>query len=126
MLLFSGQRGTFDISKREKEIEEAKRILEQRAIKLEMPKAVIASEYYTSEEMVQFKKRKRRKKKEKFKVDDLLPLGNEEESKDHGSRKVEEVSEIKNGNQTVGMESRSEFVEVESMEVDVKPGRYTI
>ena len=59
-------------------------------ISLEVAPARIASEYYTNEEMVQFKKPKKRKlrKKEKFKVDDLLPLSNDrKDSKDHGSRR---------------------------------------
>ena len=107
-VLLSGQKGTFDAGKLEKEREESRRILEQRAIKLDLPKPVIASEYYTNEEMVQFKKRKKRKRKEKFKPDELLPLVNEEESKDHGSRK-----------RIVPEESVSEVTE---MEVDVKPG----
>ncbi len=108
LLLLLGQEGTFDAGKLEREREESRRILEQRAIKLELPKPVIASEYYTNEEMVQFKKRKKRKRKEKFKPDELLPLVNEEESKDHGSRK-----------RVVPQESVSEVTE---MEVDVSPG----
>ncbi len=47
----------------------------------------IASEYYTSEEMVQFKRpKKKRKVRKKFKTDDLVPLG-DERNKDHSSRR---------------------------------------
>ena len=53
-----------------------------------MAPAQVATEYFTSEEMVQFKKVKKRKlrKKGRVKADDLVPLGNEDTSKDHGSR----------------------------------------
>ena len=56
----------------------------------------MASEYYTAEEMVQFKRPKKKRKirkKEKLKADDLLPLDSQEStsaeaaSKDHGSRR---------------------------------------
>ena len=117
-MLTVGDKGTFDVGQLEKEREESKKILEQRAIKLEMPKPVIASEYYTSEEMVQFKKRKRRKKKDKFKSDNLLPLGNEEDTRDHGSRRRQHVTE----NENDALENKNESVDKESMEVDVKPG----
>ena len=49
----------------------------------------IASEYYSTEEMVAFKKPKKRKKlrkKEKVKADDLMPLDAGDEKRDHGSR----------------------------------------
>ena len=56
----------------------------------------VASEYYTAEEMVQFKRPKKRRKirkKEKVKADDLLSLESQERSsggasKDHGSRRL--------------------------------------
>ncbi len=80
-----------------------------------MPKSVVASEYYTSDEMVQFKKRKRRKKKDKFQPDNLVPLGNEEETKDHGSRRRRVLE-----NET--SENKSELVEEEQMDVDVQSG----
>ncbi len=55
-----------------------------------MGPAQVASEYFSTEEMVAFKKPKRRKKlrkKEKVKADDLLPLNSSEDKKDHGSRR---------------------------------------
>lgn len=67
----------------------------------------IASEYYTADEMVQFRKRKKRKVKEKFKVDDLVPLGNENGERDHGSRQKPSLDEPGE----------------EPMEIDVKPGK---
>lgn len=52
-----------------------------------MPPVQIASEYYTSEEMVQFKKVKKKRKKVRVKAADILPLGTEDDdTKDHGSR----------------------------------------
>ena len=52
----------------------------------------IAREYFTSEEMVQFKKpKKKRKVRKKLKADDLLPLGEEESTKDHGRRYVDNI-----------------------------------
>ena len=64
-------------------------------ISLELAPAQVASEYYTAEEMVQFKRPKKRRKirkKEKVKADDLLSLESQEPSsggasKDHGSRR---------------------------------------
>lgn len=62
---------------------------------LELAPAQVASEYYTAEEMVQFKRPKKKRKirkKEKVKADDLLPLESLEPSsgasKDHGSRRL--------------------------------------
>ena len=49
----------------------------------------MASEYYTGEEMLQFKKVKKKRKLrkvEKVKADDLLPLGPEDTSRDLGTR----------------------------------------
>ncbi len=61
-------------------------------VSLETGPSQVASEYYTSEEMVQFRKTKKKRKlrkKEKVKADDLLPLGNETAPgmRDHGSRR---------------------------------------
>ena len=65
-------------------------------ISLELAPVQVASEYYTAEEMVQFKRPKKRRKirkKEKVKADDLLSLESQERSsggasKDHGSRRL--------------------------------------
>jgi U4/U6.U5 tri-snRNP-associated protein 1 len=64
-------------------------------VSLELAPARVASEYYTAEEMVQFKRPKKRRKirkKEKVKADDLLSLESQAHSsggasKDHGSRR---------------------------------------
>ncbi len=56
-------------------------------VSLETGPSHIASEYYTSEEMVKFKKpKKKRKVRKKLKADDILPLG-DVGTKDHGSRR---------------------------------------
>ena len=99
----------YDVGKLEKEKEESKRLLHQKAIGLDLPPAVIASEYYTTDEMTQFKKRKKKKRKERFKIDDILPLGNDDEGKDHGSRQKDDME---TGNQS--MEVGNETVEVDS------------
>ena len=65
-------------------------------VTLELAPAQVASEYYTAEEMVQFKRPKKKRKirkKEKLKADDLMPLDSQESaggtaSKDHGSRRL--------------------------------------
>ena len=66
-------------------------------VSLELAPAQVASEYYTAEEMVQFKRPKKKRKirkKEKVKADDLLSLESQESSgatsKDHGSRRFVE------------------------------------
>ncbi|GFS60678.1 hypothetical protein NPIL_117051 [Nephila pilipes] len=62
------------------------RLKQQNKVTLEMPEMKIANEYYTAEDMVQFKKPKKRRKLKKpiLKADDLLP--DSEENKDFGSR----------------------------------------
>jgi U4/U6.U5 tri-snRNP-associated protein 1 len=80
-------RGIYNVGAIEREKEMSRNALEQKAISLELPQLNIPSEYYSSEEMVKFKKRKKmKKKKEKFKIADLVPLDNEDKGKDHGSR----------------------------------------
>ncbi|XP_028658348.1 U4/U6.U5 tri-snRNP-associated protein 1 [Erpetoichthys calabaricus] len=74
----------------ERELQHIKDTLRNQAQTLEMPSLTLASEYYTPDEMVSFKKTKRRvkkiRKKEKpLKAEDLLPLG-EEQQHDFGSR----------------------------------------
>ncbi|KAG2469462.1 U4/U6.U5 tri-snRNP-associated protein 1 [Polypterus senegalus] len=74
----------------ERELQHIKDTLRNQAQTLEMPSLTLASEYYTTDEMVSFKKTKRRvkkiRKKEKpLKAEDLLPLG-EEQRHDFGSR----------------------------------------
>ena len=56
-------------------------------VTLQMVPPVLASSYYTPEEMVKFKKSKKVRKKQKFRPDDLLPLA-EEPSRNLGSRCV--------------------------------------
>ena len=90
----------------QREKERAREVLEQKAIALDLPQLSVASEYYTEEEMVKFRKRKKRKRKEKFKVEDLVSLDNEGgggDGRDHGSRQRDAISD-------------------EPMETDIKPG----
>ncbi|KAG8180023.1 hypothetical protein JTE90_026627 [Oedothorax gibbosus] len=64
------------------------KLKQQNEMSLEMPELKIANEYYTAEDMVQFKKPKKRRKVKKasmLKADDLLPEGQEE--MDFGSRR---------------------------------------
>ncbi|XP_067400165.1 U4/U6.U5 tri-snRNP-associated protein 1 isoform X2 [Emydura macquarii macquarii] len=76
----------------ERELQQVRDSLRSQAQSLETPGLHLASEYFTPEEMdVTFKKTKRRvkklRKKEKpVKADELLPLGNETNENDFGSR----------------------------------------
>lgn len=77
----------------EKELQQIRENLRNRAQSLEMPKLKLASEFYTEEEMeTTFKKTKRRVKKirkkiPKVKADDLLKMGDSSSYDDYGSRK---------------------------------------
>lgn len=56
-------------------------------ISLEVAPSQPAMEYYTEEEMVQFRKpRKKKKVRKRLKADDLIPLADERTSRDHASR----------------------------------------
>lgn len=86
------QGGTAD-GLRERELEEIRTKLRLQAQSLSTVGPRIASEYLTPEEMVTFKKTKRRvkkiRKKEKevvMRADDLLPLGDQSQDGDFGSR----------------------------------------
>ncbi|NP_001079496.1 SART1, U4/U6.U5 tri-snRNP-associated protein 1 S homeolog isoform X1 [Xenopus laevis] len=75
----------------EKELQNIRETLHNQAQTLELPQSKIASEYYTSEEMVSFKKTKRRvkkiRKREKVvRADDLLSMASESAPTDFGSR----------------------------------------
>ncbi|KAM3918325.1 U4/U6.U5 tri-snRNP-associated protein 1 isoform 2-T3 [Leptodactylus fuscus] len=75
----------------EKELQNIRQTLHNQAQSLELPAMRIASEYYTSEEMVSFKKTKRRvkkiRKKEKSALDDnLLLMKPDTRANDFGSR----------------------------------------
>ncbi|XP_030596074.1 U4/U6.U5 tri-snRNP-associated protein 1 [Archocentrus centrarchus] len=81
--------GGFADGERERELQAMKEMLRNQAQSLEMPALTIASEYYTPQEMVSFKKTKRRvkkiRKKEKTLVADELVL-DDTRSSDFGSR----------------------------------------
>ncbi|XP_038643397.1 U4/U6.U5 tri-snRNP-associated protein 1 [Scyliorhinus canicula] len=75
----------------ERELQQIRENLRNEAQTLEMPQMKLASEFYTEEEMVTFKKTKRRvkkirKKEMALKADDLLTQGHESTVKDYGSR----------------------------------------
>ncbi|XP_064397801.1 U4/U6.U5 tri-snRNP-associated protein 1-like [Halichondria panicea] len=81
-----GVRGDVDTSE-EARLQQVKDKLQEKQVSLETGPSHIASEYYTSEEMVKFKKpKKKRKVRKKLKADDILPLG-DVGTKDHGSRR---------------------------------------
>ncbi|XP_019850472.1 PREDICTED: U4/U6.U5 tri-snRNP-associated protein 1-like [Amphimedon queenslandica] len=91
-----GDTGQYDVGDLQREKERAREVLEQKAIALDLPQLSVASEYYTEEEMVKFRKRKKRKRKEKFKVEDLVSLDNEGgggDGRDHGSRQRDAISD---------------------------------
>uniref|UniRef100_W5M1A6 Spliceosome associated factor 1, recruiter of U4/U6.U5 tri-snRNP n=1 Tax=Lepisosteus oculatus TaxID=7918 RepID=W5M1A6_LEPOC len=77
----------------ERELQEIRETLRSQAVSLDGPGLKPATEYYTPDEMVTFKKTKRRvkkiRKRESTKtvtVEELLPLGEEAQGCDHGSR----------------------------------------
>ncbi|XP_043538931.1 U4/U6.U5 tri-snRNP-associated protein 1-like, partial [Chiloscyllium plagiosum] len=75
----------------EKELQQIRETLRSQAQTLDTPQLKLASEFYTEEEMVTFKKTKRRvkkirKKETKLKADDLLVQGHESTVTDYGSR----------------------------------------
>ena len=86
-----GSQGDVDTSG-ERERELVRERLQAKAVSLELAPALAATEYYTTEEMVQFKRPKKRRKirkKEQLKADDIIPLPEEltdTSLRDHGSR----------------------------------------
>ena len=97
-----------DASKRLEQLEEIKKSIskDKGEISLEMPKYRIASEYFTEEEIVSFKKPKKSRKStkqksssktaeqtEKITADSLVPLDNNLNDEDHGSRNRRRVIE---------------------------------
>lgn len=81
------QDGGVNLTK-ERELQKIRDRLHNQAVSLTTPQLQTASEYYTQEEMLKFKKPKKRrkiKKRESLKADDLIPLEMPERS-DHGSR----------------------------------------
>ncbi|CAN9510236.1 unnamed protein product [Ophioblennius macclurei] len=80
--------GGFADGERERELQAMKEMLRNQAQSLEMPSLSIASEYYTPQEMVGFKKTKRRVKKirKKDKLSTADVLADDTRSTDFGSR----------------------------------------
>ena len=113
-----------DESRRIEQLEELKSSLNKESgkVSLELPKYKVASEYFTENEIVTFKKPKKTTKKsikkstknkgeeekeedDKITADSLLPLGNENNLNDHGSRN--------NNNNTINNKPRNKRREVE-------------
>ena len=83
-----GMEGEFDMREEESEREMVKQRLMEGRVSLHQLPSVVASEYYTNEEMVAFRRttRKKRKlrKKSKLKADDLIPLTEHSDNKQEG------------------------------------------
>ncbi|GFY78126.1 hypothetical protein TNIN_62101 [Trichonephila inaurata madagascariensis] len=93
------------------------KLKQQNKVTLDMPEMKIANEYYTAEDMVQFKKPKKRRKLKKpiLKADDLLP--DSEGSNDFGSRTRGRIREPDPGEEEV---LKSEIPLIDE-DVDMKP-----
>lgn len=95
-----GSHGVYDAA-HEKRMVEIRRDLKAKGESLLTSRMVLATEYMTQEEAkaaVAFKKTKKkvRKIRKKLKADDLLPLGDENASTDHGSRnRIRGIQETK-------------------------------
>uniref|UniRef100_A0A2I3HG39 Spliceosome associated factor 1, recruiter of U4/U6.U5 tri-snRNP n=1 Tax=Nomascus leucogenys TaxID=61853 RepID=A0A2I3HG39_NOMLE len=121
------QGGTAD-GLRERELEEIRAKLRLQAQSLSTVGPRLASEYLTPEEMVTFKKTKRRvkkiRKKEKevvVRADDLLPLGDQTQDGDFGSRLRgrgrRRVSEVEEEKEPVPQPLPSDDTRVENMDI---------
>ncbi|KAK2100125.1 U4/U6.U5 tri-snRNP-associated protein 1 [Saguinus oedipus] len=121
------QGGTAD-GLRERELEEIRAKLRLQAQSLSTVGPRLASEYLTPEEMVTFKKTKRRvkkiRKKEKevvVRADDLLPLGDQTQDGDFGSRLRgrgrRRVSEVEEEKESVPQPPPSDDTRVENMDI---------
>lgn len=76
-----GSGGSFDMQEEEREKEMMRQRLQEGRVSLHQLPAVVASEYYTPEEMVSFRKpikKRKLRKKTKLKADDLVPLADEQ------------------------------------------------
>ncbi|XP_074192818.1 U4/U6.U5 tri-snRNP-associated protein 1 isoform X2 [Rhinolophus sinicus] len=119
---------------RERELEEVRAKLRLQAQSLSTVGPRIASEYLTPEEMVTFKKTKRRvkkiRKKEKevvVRADDLLPLGDQTQDEDFGSRRrgrgryrvpeADEAQEEEEEKEPVPQPPQSDDTRVENMDI---------
>uniref|UniRef100_A0A2I3RDM7 Spliceosome associated factor 1, recruiter of U4/U6.U5 tri-snRNP n=2 Tax=Pan TaxID=9596 RepID=A0A2I3RDM7_PANTR len=124
------QGGTAD-GLRERELEEIRAKLRLQAQSLSTVGPRLASEYLTPEEMVTFKKTKRRvkkiRKKEKevvVRADDLLPLGDQTQDGDFGSRWMaglgwpgDRLSEVDEEKEPVPQPLPSDDTRVENMDI---------
>ncbi|XP_063294659.1 U4/U6.U5 tri-snRNP-associated protein 1 [Pelobates fuscus] len=112
----------------EKELQNIRESLHKQAQTLELPGMKIASEYFSPEEMVSFKKTKRkvkkiRKKEKSVRVEDLLVMGSSTRENDYGSRvrgrgrrRVEQSDEEPEV-ELPELVPRSDDIRVESMDI---------
>ncbi|XP_068411563.1 U4/U6.U5 tri-snRNP-associated protein 1 [Eschrichtius robustus] len=126
---------------RERELEEIRAKLRLQAQSLSTAGPRLASEYLTPEEMVTFKKTKRRMKKIRRKekevviqADDLLPLGDQTQDEDFGSRlrgrgrrrvpQADEEAQEEGEKEPVSQPLQSDDTRVENMDIsDEEEGR---
>uniref|UniRef100_A0A8C5N1L4 U4/U6.U5 tri-snRNP-associated protein 1 n=1 Tax=Leptobrachium leishanense TaxID=445787 RepID=A0A8C5N1L4_9ANUR len=111
----------------EKELQNIRESLHKQAQTLDLPGLKIASEYYTPDEMVSFKKtkcrvKKIRKKEKVVRAEDLLFMGNRTSGNDYGSRtrgrgrRQMEESDEEPEVEFIEPVARSDDIRVESME----------
>lgn len=112
---------------REKQLELIRmKLKQQQEVTLDLPVLKIANEYYTTEEMVRFKKPKKKvrkvRKRELLKPEDLIPLPGEGAGVDHGSRKSSKTITSKQSNNVTNEKeeelSGNASSEVIDMEID--------
>lgn len=111
--------GTAD-TEGENEMEKIRAILKSQQVSLATVDMKLARDYFTSEEMVSFKKpgKKKRKvrKREVLKADDLLKIELVDSNKDRGSRKLK--SGMKNSEESVDTSMDMDIVPAEVDELD--------
>ncbi|XP_023236916.1 U4/U6.U5 tri-snRNP-associated protein 1-like [Centruroides sculpturatus] len=111
---------------REKQLELIRmKLKQQQEVTLDLPALKIANEYYTTEEMVRFKKPKKKvrkvRKRELLKPEDLIPLPGENAGIDHGSRKTTKNVAVKQSNKVNEKEEEylyNSLTEAVDMEID--------
>ncbi|CAH2324943.1 U4 tri-snRNP-associated 1 [Pelobates cultripes] len=112
----------------EKELQNIRESLHKQAQTLELPGLKIASEYFSPEEMVSFKKTKRkvkkiRKKEKSVRVEDILVMGSSTRENDYGSRvrgrgrRRVEQSDEEHEVELPELVPRSDDIRVESMDI---------
>ncbi|EDO37415.1 predicted protein [Nematostella vectensis] len=113
--------GSYDASKAD-ELQQIQEKLKNEMVSLEMEKPRIASEYYTQEEMVQFKKPKKKRKvrkREALKADDLEAItSGDAGSGDHGSRTLKSILKSSSSKSASQDDDSMEITPLEQMDPD--------